>query len=110
MKFIVGREWCHGDAYDTTVKNEYDNYEQAKAEYDRLIAKETNNIPKYGYKRTELFVSPDSKNENTIFTDDNNFHIDRNENNYCDVFLFEIPVYTGDKRITEPSFTENSPF
>lgn len=110
MKFIVGREWCHGDAYDTVVKNEYDNYEQAKAEYDRLVTEETNNIPKYGYERTDLFVSPDSKNENTIFTNNENFHIDRNANNYCDIFLFEITVYDGNKYITEPSFTENSPF
>ncbi len=90
--YVVGKTWCHNELDDTTEKKEYDTYEDAKAAYDNLIKCEQNNFKLYGYTRTERFTCPDFrpgyKDENTIFTTDFNYHIDRNENNFCDVFLF----------------------
>lgn len=91
MFYVVGKTWCHNEPYETTVKNKYDDYETAKAAYDKLIREEENNSPQYKYKRIERFVCQDSKDENTIFTDNNNYHIDRNENNFCDIFFSEYP-------------------
>lgn len=31
--YVVGKTWCHNMPYDTTKKNEYENYEDAKLAY-----------------------------------------------------------------------------
>ena len=72
MFYVVGKTWCHNEPYETTVKDKYDDYETAKAAYDKLIREEENNHPQYKYKRTDRFICQDSKDENTIFTDNNN--------------------------------------
>ena len=90
--YVVGKTWCHDASEDTTEKKEYDTYEDAKAAYDNLILCEQNKLKLYGYTRIDRFICQDfwlgNKDENTIFTTDFNYHIDRNENNFCDVFLF----------------------
>lgn len=86
--YVVGRTWCHNDLFEKTSKFRYDDYETAKSAYDELIREENKKTLVYKYKRIDRFICQDSKDENTIFTDNNNYHIDRNENNFCDVFLF----------------------
>lgn len=90
--YVVGKTWCHNMPHDATVYNEYDNYEDAKLAYDESIRCEQNKFKQYGYTRIDRFTCPDFrhgyKDENTIFMTDFNYHINRNENNFCDVFLF----------------------
>lgn len=85
--YVVGKTWCHNMLYDATNKKEYDNYEAAKVAYDRAVKNEQSKTHMYGYTRSERFSTPDSKDESTVFTDDN-IHIDRNVFNFCEVFLF----------------------
>lgn len=89
--YVVGKTWCHNTVYDTTKKNEYDNYEDAKVAYDRAVKNEQSKTHMYGYTRSERFSTPNSKDESAVFTD-NNIHIDRNDYNFCEVFLYECSI------------------
>ena len=85
--YVVGKNWCHNTVYDTMKKKEYDTYEDAKAAYDRAVKNEQSKTHMYGYTRSERFFTANSKDESIVFTDDN-FHIDRNDYNFCEVFLY----------------------
>lgn len=85
--FEVRKAQCHGDHFVVDVRQLFDDYESAKALYDALVEEERAKTPQYNYKRSERFCCLDTQDENTIFTDNDNFHIDRNENNFCDIIL-----------------------
>lgn len=87
--YVVGKTWCHNTEYEETEKKEYNTYKEAKVAYEKLIEEEHNKTPEYKYKRIDRFLCQNAKDENTIFTDNENYHIDRNENNFCDIFLWE---------------------
>lgn len=85
--YVVGKTWCHSMPHDATKKNEYENYEDAKLAYKRMVDNERMKTHLYGYKRCNIFTNSGSKNESTVFTD-NNIHVDRNDYNFCEVFLY----------------------
>lgn len=95
--YVVGKTWCHDALDDTTEKKEYDNYEDAKVAYDRAVKNEQYKTHVYGYKRSERFFTQNPKEESTVFTDDN-IHIDRNDYNFCEVFLYECSIQKGGHR------------
>ena len=76
-----------GKTNETTEESKYDNYEDAKAAYDKLIRCEQNKVKQYGYTKGERFFTENSKDESTVFTD-NNIRVNGNDYNFCEVFLF----------------------
>lgn len=88
--FEVWKEQCHGDHFVVDSKQTFEDYESAKAVYDALVEEERAKTPQYNYKRSERFNCLDTQDENTIFTDNHNFHIDRNDSNFCDIILSEV--------------------
>ena len=76
-----------GKTNETTEESKYDNYEDAKAAYDKLIRCEQNKVRQHEYTKGERFFTENSKDESTVFTD-NNIRVDGNDYNFCEVFLF----------------------
>lgn len=91
--YVVGKTWCHNVSYDTTKKKEYTTYKDAKLAYDRMVKNERTKTSLYGYKRC-ILTNLNSKDESAVFTD-NNIHIDRNDYNFCEVFLYECSIQKG---------------
>lgn len=88
--FEVWKEQCHGDHFVVDSKQTFEDYESAKAVYDALVEKEAAKTPQYNYKRRARYHYFDTQDEHTIFTGNRNFHIDRDDNNFCDIILSEV--------------------
>ena len=76
-----------GKTNETTAESKHDNYEEAKAAHDTLTRYEATKVKQHKYTKGELFFTENSKDESTVFTD-NNIRVDGNDYSFCEVFLF----------------------